>query len=672
MYKPKIESFVKLSRNIENEEQLRKHFDKLSKSPTQLNLLMIYIQQMYDNKPIADRLNKSEPNKILTTFEISKADLLKRSNSTSVALNSLINKNIFEIVKRKSTRLESFDNEIKIPNTLNEHQQKAFAEIKNHFETKDVVLLHGITSCGKTEIYIHLIEETIKRGKQVLYLLPEIALTTQIINRLRNIFGSKVGVYHSKFSDAERGEVWEKVGNYNIEVLEQSNHVEESFNEISNYNVILGVRSSVFLPFSNLGLIIVDEEHENTYKQFDPAPRYHARDASIVLAKLHNAKVLLGTATPAVETYYNAIQNKYGLVEIFQRYKDIQLPEILIADVKEAERKKQMKSDYSPLMFDSIKTALDNKEQVIIFQNRRGFSPYMECSTCGWIPKCENCDVSLTYHKRLNQLVCHYCGYVMNLQGSCLACGDTAMKTCGFGTEKIEDEINLFFSEARIARLDLDTTRNKKSHETIIKSFENKDVDILIGTQMVSKGLDFDNVSIVGIMNADSLINFPDFRSLERSFQLMAQVSGRAGRSGKRGKVVIQTTMPKHHIIEDVIKNDYINMFNRELRERQQFKYPPFYRLIEIMVKHKKQSVADYAAKILADNLRTFLGRRVLGPEYPLINRIQNWFQKRILIKVEADKSLSKVKEMIQQNINQIKVLENLSTIQIVVDVDPM
>ena len=582
-----------------------------------------------------------------------KKDVLKHCNSSASHLKTLIDKGFLALQKKEVSRLiaEKYEN-IEIKN-LNAYQKKALKEIKSKFTEKDVVLLHGVTSSGKTEIYIKLIEEQLAEGKQVLYLLPEIALTAQITIRLEKIFGEKLGVYHSKFNDNERVEVWKNL-------------------EKGKFQVILGVRSSVFLPFDNLGLIIVDEEHENTYKQYNPAPRYNARDTSIILAGLHKAKVLLGTATPSIESYYNAKSEKFALVELLQRYKDISLPEIKIADIKEARRKKQMKSLFAPDMLKGIDEALQNKEQIILFQNRRGFSPYTECETCGYIPKCEHCDVSLTYHKYTNQLICHYCGYSERATKICKACESPAMVTRGFGTQKIEDEIKQFFPDVKIARMDLDSTGSKKAYHKIIYDFENGNTDILIGTQMVSKGLDFDNVALVGIMNADNMLNFPDFRAHERSFQLMAQVSGRAGRKKKQGKVIIQTTDKKHSIIKNVVENNYEAMFMSQSTLRKQYHYPPFFRLIQLSIKHREKNITDLAANKLAEKLTAVFGRRILGPEYPVISRIKNRYIKTILIKIERKLSHKKAKELITASINDVKSNDKFKYVQIIADVDPM
>jgi primosomal protein N' (replication factor Y) len=470
------------------------------------------------------------------------------------------------------------------------------------------------------------------------------------------VLGDKVGVYHSKFPDNERVEVYNSLLDGNSQ----------------KYQVILGVRSSIFLPFSNLGLVIVDEEHENTYKQFDPAPRYNARDVSIVLAKLHGAKVLLGTATPSVESYYNAKTGKYTLVELTSRYLDIQLPEIVIADVLKARRKKEMSSHFTPELIEHMTNAFNNNEQVILFQNRRGFAPFLECELCGWIPECKHCDVSLTYHKKYNYLVCHYCGYHEKIPQICPGCGSNKIITRGFGTEKVEDEIAILFPDSKITRMDLDTTRSRNAYENIIHSFEEGDIDILVGTQMVSKGLDFDNVSVVGILNADNMLNFPDFRAFERSYQLMAQVSGRAGRKKSQGTVVIQTSKPGHSIIKNVIENDYYSMYQGQLEERKQFMYPPFYKMVKILLKHKKIDKLDKAADQLSKSLKDIFGYRVLGPQIPIIGRVQNYFLKHIIVKVEKEKSLNKSKEIIRQKVNTINNQPDFKSLQIHFDVDPM
>lgn len=643
-YKPKTETYIKLGNTIKTEADLNESFESLKRAPKQVHVLMSYI------KLSGDFMNKK-------TVEVKKQQLIEESKTSSAIIKSLIEKNILsEYVKTVSRLNNDATEQIEIKQ-LSEAQQKAHHDIQELFTKKDVTLLHGVTSSGKTEIYIHLIKEQLDKGKQVLYLLPEIALTTQIINRLVSVFGNRVGIYHSKFSDSERVEVYKNV-------LESDKK--------AKYDVVLGVRSSLFLPFSNLGLIIVDEEHENTYKQYDPAPRYNARDCSVVLAQMHKAKVLLGTATPSVESYFNAETGKYGLVQLTTRFQNIKLPEIHLVDVLRARKKKEMKSLFSPALLESIQDSLVINEQVILFQNRRGFAPYLECDMCGWIPYCENCDVSLTYHKHKNELVCHYCGYTIRSPKTCKACGNAAIQTRGFGTEKIEDEIKIFFPEAKVARMDLDSTRKKNSYQTIIGDFEDGKIDILIGTQMVSKGLDFDNVSLVGILNADNMLNYPDFRAFERSYQLMAQVSGRAGRKNKQGKVIIQTSNPEHPILQFVLDNNFEEMYKAQLFERKNFKYPPFYKLIKISIRHKKQDVAYKASHQLAVNLRKVFGKRILGPEPPVISRVQNNFIQNIIFKIERERSYQKAKHLLEEQITSLITQDSFKSVHISVDVDPV
>ena len=589
-----------------------------------------------------------------TVKEVAQKELLQRAGVSPSILNGLVEKKIFEIYYHEIGRLNGCGGETFSLNPLNEHQQRAYGEITEVFLEKSVCLLHGVTSSGKTEVYIHLIDEVIRQGKQVLYLLPEIALTTQITERLRRVFGTRLGIYHSKFPDAERVEIWQKqLGD-------------------KGYDIILGVRSSVFLPFRNLGLVIVDEEHENTYKQQDPAPRYHARNAAIVLAAMYGAKVLLGTATPSVETWYNATNGKYGLVELKERYQEIRLPEILPVDIKELHRKKRMIGQFSPLLIQYIREALDQKEQVILFQNRRGFAPMIECRTCGWVPKCKNCDVSLTYHKGINQLTCHYCGYTYQLPRSCPACDGVELVNRGFGTEKIEDDIKIAFPEASVARMDLDTTRTRSAYEKIIADFEQGKTDILIGTQMVSKGLDFDHVSVVGILNADTMLNYPDFRSYERAFQLMAQVAGRAGRKNKQGRVILQTKSIDHPIIAQVMANDYEQMVAGQLAERQMFHYPPYYRLVYVYLKNRNEILLEQMADVMAGKLRTVFGARVLGPDKPPVGRIQTLFIKKIIVKIEYNASMGRARELLLQVQREMIEDERFKSLIVYYDVDPM
>lgn len=643
-YQPKTELIISLSEQFRSNEALSKILDSMKRSPAQQKLIMGLLS-------LAE--NQSE----VLNARIPKKKILEKVDVSPSVLSTLIQKGILIQEEQIVSRLDKNDNDTYKPAILNEPQQAAINKIKEEFNSRNVVLLHGVTSSGKTEIYIHLINETIKSGKQVLYLLPEIALTTQIISRLRKIFGNKVGVYHSKFSDSQRVEVY--------------NGVLTNSSSLSNFEIILGVRSSVFLPYRNLGLIIVDEEHENTYKQYNPAPRYNARDSAIVLASIHNAKVLLGTATPSIETYFNARTGKYGLVEIAERYRGIELPEIKVVDIKEARKRKQMKSHFSDTLLNEISVALANNEQVILFQNRRGFAPFIECGECAWVPHCEHCDVTLTYHKSTNQLVCHYCGYSYQQPHECLACGSSNLQTKGFGTEKVEDELGIFFPQAVIERIDLDSTRSRSAYERIIGEFESGHINILIGTQMITKGLDFDKVSLVGILNADNMLNFPDFRAFERSYQLMSQVSGRAGRKGRRGLVIVQTSQADHPIIHQIIKNDYLEHYASQIDERKKFHYPPFYRLISISLKHKDRILLNQASELMAKGLKHNLGENVLGPEPPLIGRVQGLFIMNILVKIGREQPISRIKELISYYINSLKQNKDFYALVISIDVDP-
>ena len=644
-YKPKTETRVRLANEVRNEKRLQELFDELARAPKQLDLLMKYIE--LSGILGGDGL-KSFPK------EVNKKELLLRASASPAVFNGLVDKHIFEVYQQEVGRLNSVLREILPINPLNDHQKMAHDEIVRSFQSKNVCLLHGVTASGKTEIYIHLIEETIRQGKQVLYLLPEIALTTQITERLQRVFGDRLGIYHSKFPDAERVEIWQK------QLTEKG------------YDIILGVRSSVFLPFRNLGLVIVDEEHENTYKQQDPAPRYHARNAAIILAAMYGAKTLLGTATPSIETWHNASSGKYGLVELKERYKEIQLPEIIPVDIHELHRKKRMNGPFSPLLLQYIHEALDQKQQVILFQNRRGFAPMIECNTCGWVPKCKNCDVSLTFHKGLNQLTCHYCGYTYQLPHKCPACEGTDLRNRGFGTEKIEDDIKILFPEAAVARMDLDTTRTRSAYERIIADFEQGKTDILIGTQMVSKGLDFDHVSVVGILNADTMLNYPDFRSYERAFQLMAQVAGRAGRKNKRGRVILQTKSIDHPIIAQVIHNDFDQMVAGQLAERQMFHYPPYYRLVYVYLKNRNEQLLDLMAQTMSGKLRAVFGNRVLGPDKPPVARIQTLFIRKIIVKIEYNAPMARARELLGQVQKEMVAEDRFKSLIVYYDVDPM
>ena len=640
-YKPRTEARVRLLEPGMDEARMQALLDQLGRAKKQLAVLMKYVELS----------GWSGPDSSLK--EVSKKELLDKSGASLGVFNGLVEKGVFEVYYQEIGRLDRVVSQTIDLNPLNSSQQGAFDNIMNVFREKNVCLLHGVTSSGKTEIYIHLIEKAIAAGKQVLYLLPEIALTAQITERLRKVFGHRLGVYHSKFPDAERVEIWKK------QLGDQA------------YDVILGVRSSIFLPFKNLGLVIVDEEHENTYKQQEPAPRYHARSAAIMLASMYGAKVLLGTATPNVESYFNALSGKYGLVELKERYQGIQLPHIEKVDIKELAHQKRMKGPFSPMLVEEIRKALDNKEQVILFQNRRGFAPMLECHTCAWVPKCKNCDVSLTYHKGMNQMTCHYCGYTIPMPRMCPACGGTDLRNHGFGTERVEDDVKLVFPEARVARMDLDTTRTRTAYERIITDFEEGKTDILIGTQMVSKGLDFERVSVVGILNADTMLNYPDFRSFERAYQLMAQVAGRAGRKNKRGLVILQTKSPDLPVIQQIIQNDYEQLYYDQLAERQLFRYPPFYRLIYVYLKHRKEDVLNAATELMANQLRAGLGNRVLGPDKPPVARIQTLFIKKMIIKVEQSDSMAKIRDYLQAVQRAVVADERFRSLIVYYDVDP-
>lgn len=643
-YKPKTEIRVRLAGNMRTEKALQFQMNMLDRPKTekQLAVLMKYVE--------LSGWNGTDE----TLKEVSRKRLTEAAGVSPAVLDALVRKQVLEVYSSEVGRLDGGRYDTLPLNPLSEAQRRAFYQIMSLFQTRNVCLLHGVTASGKTEIYIHLIEQAIQAGKQVLYLLPEIALTTQITERLRRVFGERLGIYHSKFPDAERVEIWNK--------------------QLSDrdYDVILGVRSSVFLPFRRLGLVIVDEEHENTYKQQDPAPRYHARSAAIMLASMFGAKTLLGTATPSLESYHNALSGKYGFVQLTERHQQIRLPQMELVDIKELVRKKRMTAQFSPYLLQKIREALENREQVILFQNRRGFAPMIECRTCGWVPKCRNCDVSLTYHKGLNQLTCHYCGCTYPVPRSCPACGGVELVNRGFGTEKVEDDIKAIFPEARVARMDLDTTRTRSAYERIISDFQNGKTDILIGTQMVSKGLDFDRVSVVGILNADSMLNYPDFRSYERAFQLMAQVAGRAGRKNGQGVVVLQTKSPDLPLIREVMDNDYLRMYREQMEEREMFRYPPFYRLVYVYLKHRKEDVLDQAADWMAQCLRKGLGERILGPDKPPVARIQTLYIKKIVVKVEQQASMSKVRAYLRSVQQALMEDRRFRSLTVYYDVDPM
>ena len=648
-YHPKKEKFIRLeSPYSENESALRELFDSLERrAKKQLELLMTFIQ-----------LSRLEPG---PGSEVRKEALLKKSGCTPVILNNLLKKGVFVVeekpVLKEQTRVSEISTETII---LSPQQERAIGGIRDAWTTKDAVLLHGVTSSGKTEIYIKLINETLKKGKQVLYLLPEIALTTQIISRLKRFFGNRIGVYHSRFNERERADVWKTV----------SAGVGPTGSGQS-CDIILGARSAIFLPFRDLGLVIIDEEHDSSFKQTDSAPRYHGRDAALYLAHLHGAKALLGSATPAIESYYNAIHGKYALVGLPERYGDMELPSIRIVNIKEELRAGRMKTYFSAVLLEQLSETLANHEQAILFQNRRGFSLRLECDKCNWMPACKNCDVTLVYHKKNNHLRCHYCGYTTPVPSNCPQCRNPRLKMKGFGTERVEEELSLLLPDARISRMDLDTTRSRHSHQNIILGFEEQKIDILVGTQMVTKGLHFDHVSTVAILNADNMLSFPDFRSAERGFQLMAQVSGRSGRKKKRGIVIIQTYNPQHPIIRAVMKNDYTGMYNNQVPERRKFRYPPFYRLILLKVKHRDPEMVNKAASALASKLRKIFGNNVLGPEYPPVARIMNQYLKHILVKVEVESSIVSAKSKLAFILEEFYRIKEFHPVNVLIDVDP-
>lgn len=585
---------------------------------------------------------------------VSRKELVEKGVSLS-ALQTLERNGVLESQRIEVSRLNGLNVDLKNKKNLTPAQQQALDEIRKSEETHVVTLLHGVTGSGKTELYVELIEEQLAQGKQVLFLLPEIALTTQLIERLSAYFGEQIGVYHSKFNQNERVEIWNTV----------------LANDPTKYRLIIGARSSIFLPYQELGLIIVDEEHENTFKQMDPSPRYNARDAAIVLGHLHKAKVLLGTATPSIESYTNALDGKYGLVELSERYLGLQMPVIYCANIRSEKKNKSMHSHFSSQLMDAINEALHAGEQVILFQNRRGYTPMWSCEVCAWTPRCKNCDVSMTYHKHTNSLKCHYCGHVSAPVGSCGACGSNRLKMVGFGTEKIEDELSLFLPSAVIKRLDLDSTRSKNAYETIIHEFENRQIHILVGTQMITKGLDFDNVGLVGILDADMLLNRPDYRAFERAFQLMVQVAGRAGRKNKKGKVIIQTSNPDQWVLGRVMEHDFKGFYETEIQERKLFFYPPYYKMIHLTLRNTDERKLNAAAQNLTDKLRIVFKERVVGPEFPLIKRIQNFFIKEIKIKIEKDAPDRKVKDKIQEAIDLFYAEADNKSSRLSIDVDP-
>ena len=647
-FKPKMELYVELASTYRSEQALHVALNLVQRALKQAKTLTTFLSLSH-----WDSLDGDTPREGIK--KVTKEELMNESHCTAAVVKALIDRGILFTYELEIGRLNTNgESHLDLIKPLSLAQQDAYNGILMQMMKKDVVLLHGVTSSGKTEIYIHLIRKAIEEHKQVLYLLPEIALTVQIMERLHRVFGDRLGIYHSKYSDAERVEIWQK---------QLSDHP---------YDVILGARSAVFLPFKNLGLVIIDEEHETSFKQQDPAPRYHARSAAIVLAKMYGAKTLLGTATPSMESYYNAQQGKYGLVELKTRYKGIQLPEIQVVDVKDLRRRKMMSGPFSPQLLAAVREALKNGQQAILFQNRRGFAPMVECKVCGWVPKCKNCDVSLTLHKSINLLTCHYCGYTYPVPTECPNCGSTEIMGRGFGTEKIEDQIAEIFPEAKIARMDLDTTRTRNAYERLIADFSEGRTNLLIGTQMVSKGLDFDKVSVVGILNADSMLNYPDFRAYEHAFMMMAQVSGRAGRKGKRGLVILQTKNPTLPVIGQVVHNDYAGLYQGILEERRTFHYPPFFHLINVYVKHKYDKVCEQASHELSKTLRSWFSERVLGPDKPAVARVKTMNIRKIVIKLENGIDQQKVREYLKFAQQQMGKDPRYGALQIYYDVDPL
>jgi primosomal protein N' (replication factor Y) len=635
-YKPKLVRYVKLHSKYDSNQGLSELLDVLKNAAKQKEIVMAYFQlSAAEKKPITVK------------------KLVEASQSSSAVVKALIEKEIFEEYFLQQDRINFTGKSTEKELQLSSVQQTAFEDIKTSFIEKEVCLLHGVTSSGKTEIYIKLIEEYLATGRQVLYLLPEIALTTQLVSRLRIHFGNKVAVFHSKYSNNERVEVWN-----------------QTLINAENAQIVIGARSALFLPFANLGLLIVDEEHEQTFKQVDPAPRYHARDAAIVLANFHKAKVLLGSATPSLETYFNAQSQKFGLVTVTERYNNVRMPDIALVDLKDKYFRKRMTGHFSDVLTEAISEAISLGEQVILFQNRRGYSPIIECITCGHVPQCQQCDVSLTYHKHKNQLRCHYCGYSMAKPTNCHSCSSIDLTTKGFGTEQIEQELIALFPNAKTGRMDQDTTRGKFGFEKIIDSFKNREIDILVGTQMLAKGLDFDNVSLVGIMNADNMLFHPDFRAFERSFQMMMQVSGRAGRSEKQGKVVIQTYNPNHNTIQQVTNNDYTGMYKEQLYDRQIYKYPPYFRLVKLTLKHRDFDKLKEGSIWLYQVLSQNLNMPVLGPEEPVISRIRNEYIRTILIKIPQNVPLGGTKKTIQKILNSFEAVAQYRSIKVVTNVD--
>ena len=644
-YKPKTETYIRLAEKYRTVEALHIAINMLTRAEKQLAAFLGYLQLSHWDE--AEHHANIE--------EITREELMNASHSTSTTIGMLVKRGMLETYEKEVGRLNhSGEPHPENIQKLSPAQQDAYNAILFSMMRKNVTLLHGVTSSGKTEIYIHLIQHTLDEGKQVLYLLPEIALTVQIMDRLQKVFGRRLGIYHSRYSDGERVEIWQK--------------------QMSNdpYDIILGARSAVFLPFQKLGLVIIDEEHETSFKQQDPAPRYHARSAAIVLASMYGAKTLLGTATPSIESYYNAKTGKYGYVSLTQRFEGIELPEFRIVDVKDLQHRKMMTGPFSPMLLAEVRKALEEGKQAILFQNRRGFAPMIECKQCGWVPHCQHCDVSLTLHRNTNQLTCHYCGYTYSIPTKCPNCEGTELRTRGYGTEKIEESIRDIFPEAKVARMDLDTTKTRNAYERIINDFAMGRTNILIGTQMISKGLDFANVSVVGILNADSMLNFPDFRAYEHAFMMMAQVGGRAGRKGKRGLVILQTKSPELPIVQQVMNNNYEAMYEGVTAERKEFHYPPFYRLVYVYLKHRDDKVVASAAATLAFKLRIWFGERVLGPDKPSVAKVKSLNIRKIMIKLENGIDIQKVRQYLRKAHSDILKDKRFNSLVIYYDVDPL
>lgn len=642
-YKPKTETYIRLAPQFRSEQALHIALDMLRRAPKQQAALIDYMA-----------LSGIEEYGATATTILTRDELLNQGHSLQTVA-ALVQRGLLETYEQEVGRLNhGGEPHLDRIQPLSPIQQDAYNQIHFSFLKKNVTLLHGVTSSGKTEIYIHLIRQALEQKRQVLYLLPEIALTVQIMDRLQRVFGNRLGIYHSKYSDAERVEIWQK---------QLSGHP---------YDVILGARSAVFLPFQQLGLVIIDEEHETSYKQQDPMPRYHARSVAIMLAQMQKAKVLLGTATPSLETYHNAKTGKYGLVELFQRYKGIELPEIQVVDTKDLQHRKMMNGLFSPLLLSKVREALERGEQVILFQNRRGYAPMIECKQCGWVPHCQHCDVSLTLHRNLNQLTCHYCGNTYQVPTECPNCGCTQLQTRGYGTEKIEAEVHDIFPDARISRMDLDTTRSRQAYERIINDFSSGRTNLLIGTQMISKGLDFDKVSVVGILNADTMLNYPDFRAYEHAFMMMSQVSGRAGRKGKRGLVILQTKSPDLPLIGQVVHNDYATFYRSLIAERQQFRYPPYYRLVYVYLKHRQDAIVEAAGVEMGARLRQWFSGRVLGPDKPGISKVKSLSIRKIVLKLEPSLNMAEVRKYLALAQHQMLQDKRYASLQIYYDVDPL